>query len=138
LRDSIKAIFFRAAARLDLLFPCDGLDHGLVQFIPNQHLAAIFGRNDAAGRHVIGRGHGRPGRSEHDQKARKKLTREQEIDRSIDRGTVPARYRSRVPKEYQQYVPFEKGQAAYSAERFAQRYCLMQRAAAVTLPGPLQ
>src|SRR3954449_3882394 len=41
-------------------------------------------------------------------KPAKKLTREQEIDRSIDRGTVPARYRSRVPKEYQQYVPFEK------------------------------
>ena len=37
-----------------------------------------------------------------------KLTRQQEIDRSIDRGTVPARYRSSVPKEYQQYVPFDK------------------------------
>lgn len=37
-----------------------------------------------------------------------KMTRQQEIDRSIDRGTVPARYRSSVPKEYQQYVPFDK------------------------------
>jgi hypothetical protein len=37
-----------------------------------------------------------------------KMTRQQEIDRSIDNGTVPARYRSRVPKEYQQYIPFEK------------------------------
>ena len=37
-----------------------------------------------------------------------KMTREQEIDRSIDRGTVPARYRSSVPKEYQQYIPFDK------------------------------
>ena len=37
-----------------------------------------------------------------------KETRQQEIDRSIDRGTVPARYRSSVPKEYQQYIPFDK------------------------------
>ena len=37
-----------------------------------------------------------------------KMTRQQEIDRSIDRGTVPARYRGSVPKEYQQYIPFDK------------------------------
>jgi hypothetical protein len=37
-----------------------------------------------------------------------RMTRQQEIDRSIDRGTVPARYRSSVPKEYQQYIPFDK------------------------------
>jgi hypothetical protein len=37
-----------------------------------------------------------------------KMTRQQEIDRSVDRGTVPARYRSSVPKEYQQYIPFDK------------------------------
>lgn len=37
-----------------------------------------------------------------------KLTRQQEIDRSIERGTVPARYRSSVPKEYHQYIPFER------------------------------
>jgi hypothetical protein len=37
-----------------------------------------------------------------------KMTRQQEIDRSIDSGTVPARYRNSVPKEYQQYIPFEK------------------------------
>ena len=36
------------------------------------------------------------------------MTRQQEIDHSIDTGTVPARYRSSVPKEYQHYVPFEK------------------------------
>ena len=36
------------------------------------------------------------------------MTRQQEIDRSIDRGTVPARYRSSVPKEYHQYIPFDK------------------------------
>lgn len=40
--------------------------------------------------------------------AKKKMTRQQEIDHSIDTGTVPARYRSSVPKEYQQYIPFEK------------------------------
>jgi hypothetical protein len=38
----------------------------------------------------------------------KKMTRQQEIDKSIDSGTVPSRYRSSVPKEYQQYVPFAK------------------------------
>jgi hypothetical protein len=37
-----------------------------------------------------------------------RMTRRQEIDRSIDSGTVPARYRSSVPRQYQQYIPFEK------------------------------
>ena len=37
-----------------------------------------------------------------------KMTRQQEIDRSVNRGTVPARYRSSVPKEYHQYIPFDK------------------------------
>jgi hypothetical protein len=37
-----------------------------------------------------------------------KMTRQQEIDKSIDSGTVPSRYRKQVPKEYQQYVPFAK------------------------------
>ena len=41
-------------------------------------------------------------------KPARKMTRRQEIDHSIDTGTVPARYRSSVPKEYQQYIPFEK------------------------------
>jgi hypothetical protein len=41
-------------------------------------------------------------------KPAKKMTRQQEIDKSIDNGTVPSRYRNSVPKEYQQYVPFEK------------------------------
>ncbi|WP_314952012.1 hypothetical protein [Bradyrhizobium cosmicum] len=40
--------------------------------------------------------------------AKKKMTRQQEIDRSVDSGTVPARYRSSVPKQYQQYIPFDK------------------------------
>jgi hypothetical protein len=37
-----------------------------------------------------------------------RMTRQQEIDRSIDSGTVPSRYRKSVPKEYQQYIPFAK------------------------------
>lgn len=37
-----------------------------------------------------------------------KMTRQQEIDKSVDSGTIPARYRSSVPKEYQQYIPFDK------------------------------
>ena len=41
-------------------------------------------------------------------KAAKKMTRQQEIDKSVDSGTVPARYRGSVPKQYQQYVPFDK------------------------------
>ncbi|MHC4041279.1 hypothetical protein [Bradyrhizobium sp. 23AC] len=40
--------------------------------------------------------------------AKKKMTRRQEIDHSVDSGTVPARYRSSVPKQYQQYIPFDK------------------------------
>ena len=41
-------------------------------------------------------------------KAAKKMTRQQEIDKSIDSGTVPARYRSSIPKEYHQHIPFAK------------------------------
>jgi hypothetical protein len=41
-------------------------------------------------------------------KPAKKMSRRQEIDRSIDSGTVPSRYRSSVPREYQQYIPFSK------------------------------
>ncbi len=41
-------------------------------------------------------------------KSGKKMTRQQEIDKSIDSGTVPSRYRSSVPKEYQHYIPFAK------------------------------
>jgi len=37
-----------------------------------------------------------------------RMTRQQEIDRSVNRGTVPARYRNAVPKEYHQYIPFDK------------------------------
>ncbi len=37
-----------------------------------------------------------------------RMTRQQEVDRSIDSGTVPARYRNSVPKEYHQYIPFDK------------------------------
>jgi hypothetical protein len=40
--------------------------------------------------------------------AKKKMTRQQEIDHSVDSGTVPARYRGSVPKQYQQYIPFDK------------------------------
>ncbi|MGY8666795.1 hypothetical protein Q3C01_31185 [Bradyrhizobium sp. UFLA05-109] len=39
---------------------------------------------------------------------KKQMTRQQEIDHSIDTGTVPSRYRSSVPKEYQHYIPFDK------------------------------
>jgi hypothetical protein len=53
-----------------------------------------------------------PATTQNDQPAKKKktakMTRQQEIDKSIDSGTVPSRYRKQVPKEYQQYVPFSK------------------------------
>jgi hypothetical protein len=37
-----------------------------------------------------------------------KMTRQQEIDKSVDSGTVAARYRNSVPKHYQEYIPFDK------------------------------
>lgn len=40
---------------------------------------------------------------------KRKSARQKEIDRSVDNRTVPARYRRNVPKEYQQYIPFEQG-----------------------------
>ena len=53
-----------------------------------------------------------PATTQNDQPTKKKttakMTRQQEIDKSIDSGTVPARYRKQVPKEYQQYIPFSK------------------------------
>jgi hypothetical protein len=52
-----------------------------------------------------------PATTQNDQPAKKKtakMTRQQEIDKSIDSGTVPSRYRKQVPKEYQQYIPFSK------------------------------
>ena len=36
------------------------------------------------------------------------VTRRREIERSVESGTVPSRYRNSVPKEYQQYIPFSK------------------------------
>jgi hypothetical protein len=41
-------------------------------------------------------------------KSAKRMSRRQEIDKSIDSGTVPSRYRSSVPREYQHYIPFAK------------------------------
>jgi hypothetical protein len=41
-------------------------------------------------------------------KTTSKTTRQQEIDKSVESGTVPSRYRKQVPKEYQQYIPFAK------------------------------
>ena len=38
----------------------------------------------------------------------KKPTRQQEVDKSIESGTVPSRYRSSVPKEYHHLIPFAK------------------------------
>jgi hypothetical protein len=53
-----------------------------------------------------------PATTQNDQPTKKKnpakMTRQQEIDKSIDSGTVPSRYRKDVPKEYQQYIPFSK------------------------------
>jgi hypothetical protein len=51
---------------------------------------------------------GEKGKAAPKKKKPARMTRQQEIDRSIDQGTVPARYRSSVPKEYQQYIPFDK------------------------------
>jgi hypothetical protein len=40
--------------------------------------------------------------------AKKKPTQRQEIDQSVQSGTVPKRYRSSIPKQYQQYIPWSK------------------------------
>jgi hypothetical protein len=37
-----------------------------------------------------------------------KTSRRHEIQSSIDSGTVPSRYRSSVPREYQHYIPWSK------------------------------
>ena len=37
-----------------------------------------------------------------------KTSRQKEIDRSVDSGTVPKRYRSSVPKQYHHLIPFAK------------------------------
>jgi hypothetical protein len=37
---------------------------------------------------------------------KKKPTQRQEVDQSVQSGTVPARYRKQVPKQYQQYIPW--------------------------------
>ena len=42
------------------------------------------------------------------ERKKKRMTRRQEIEHSIATGTVPSRYRSSVPREYQRYIPFEK------------------------------
>lgn len=41
-------------------------------------------------------------------KKQRKTTRQQEIDKSVESRTVPSRYRSSVPKQYHQYIPFAK------------------------------
>ncbi|MFC0241281.1 hypothetical protein [Rhodopseudomonas telluris] len=41
-------------------------------------------------------------------KPAKPMTRREEIQHAIDTRTVPERYRSSVPKEYQKYIPFAK------------------------------
>jgi hypothetical protein len=46
-----------------------------------------------------------------DQTAGKKSTkskRQKEVDKSVESGTVPKRYRSSVPKEYHHLIPFAK------------------------------
>jgi hypothetical protein len=40
------------------------------------------------------------------QRKQKPLTTQQQVDQSVQSGTVPSKYRSSVPKQYQQYVPF--------------------------------
>lgn len=44
----------------------------------------------------------------HVKKPSHRMSRNAEIDRSINNGTVPARYRRSVPREYQQYIPFDR------------------------------
>lgn len=41
-------------------------------------------------------------------KKSKKSKRQQEIDRSVESGTVPRRYMKNVPKQYHDMIPFAK------------------------------
>jgi hypothetical protein len=41
-------------------------------------------------------------------KKRISMSTRQQVEHALKTGTVPARYRSQVPKEYQRYIPFEK------------------------------
>lgn len=41
-------------------------------------------------------------------KKKKKSTQQQEIDKSVESGTVPKRYKSSVPKQYHHLIPFSK------------------------------
>lgn len=41
-------------------------------------------------------------------KKKKKSTRQQEIDQSVESGSVPKRYKSSVPKQYHHLIPFAK------------------------------
>lgn len=38
--------------------------------------------------------------------AKKKLSTQQQIESSVESGTVPAEYRSSIPKQFHQYIPF--------------------------------
>jgi hypothetical protein len=48
-----------------------------------------------------------PPKAQKKRRTARKETQQEEADRSAKNGTVPARYRNSVPKEYQQYVPFD-------------------------------
>jgi hypothetical protein len=36
------------------------------------------------------------------------MTRQREIEHSLETGTVPSRFRRSVPREYQKFIPFDK------------------------------
>lgn len=49
-----------------------------------------------------------PGKSRSPKRIRMSAQTRHEIEHSLKTGTVPARYRNRIPKEYQKYIPFER------------------------------
>jgi hypothetical protein len=51
---------------------------------------------------------GREGSSANFRKKKTRMSRRREVEKSIESGTVPARYRNAVPKEYQHDIPFSK------------------------------
>ena len=110
---------FHAKIFLDFIDDCVGVPagrNGLAQTAPNTgaaRLPQLRPRPRRRGDHdnTTGRRershHGRAAKPAK-KKAAKKMTRQQEIDKSVDSGTVPARYRSSIPKEYHHYIPFDK------------------------------
>jgi hypothetical protein len=51
---------------------------------------------------------GKPAKPKAPKRIRISTQTRHDIEHSLKTGTVPSRYRSKIPKEYQKYIPFER------------------------------